>query len=125
EAMNRYLLANSSLTDSQVRKSEGAPWTNTIGSPEPCSMYCRRTPLTSTSLVVWAEETIASSCWSNAASMRAEGEAGALLEALAQRWPHQRARRPDAALALHVAHEPQRALGDHLAGRTVARIAVA
>src|SRR2546421_12993583 len=116
--MNRYLVATSSLTDSQVRKSEGAPWTNTIGSPEPCSMYCRRTPLTSTSLAVWAEETIASSWWSSAASMRAEGEAGAFLEALAQCRPHQRAWRPDAALSLHVAHAAQGALGDPLAGRT-------
>src|SRR5438094_9388365 len=55
----------------------------------------------------------------------AEGEAGALLQTLAQRRPHQRARRPDAALALHVAHEAESTLGDHLAGRAVARIAVA
>src|ERR1700720_817623 len=36
-------------------------------------------------------------------STRAEGEAGALLQTLAQRRTHQRARRPHAALALHVA----------------------
>src|SRR5947208_14235863 len=59
------------------------------------------------------------------ASTRAEGEAGALLEALAQCRAHQRARRPDAAFALHVAHEAESAFGDHLAGRAVARIAVA
>src|SRR4030081_716725 len=35
-------------------------------------------------------------------STRAEGEAGALLQTLAQRRTHQRARRPGAALALHV-----------------------
>src|SRR5205809_7193521 len=58
-------------------------------------------------------------------STRAESEAGALLQTLAQRRPHQRARRPDAALALHVAHEAESTLGDHLAGRAVARIAVA
>src|SRR3982074_566918 len=58
-------------------------------------------------------------------STRAEGEAGALLQTLAQRGTHQRARRPGAALALHVAHEAESALGDHLAGRAVARIAVA
>src|SRR5258705_13702856 len=58
-------------------------------------------------------------------STRAEGEAGALLQALAQRRTHQRAGRPGAALALHIAHEAESALGDHLAGRTVARIAVA
>src|ERR1700751_5134138 len=57
--------------------------------------------------------------------MRAEGEAGALLQTLAQRRPHQRAGGPGTALALHVAHEAERALGDHLAGRAVARIAVA
>src|ERR1700739_4279652 len=55
----------------------------------------------------------------------AEGEAGALLQTLAQRRTHQRARRPGAALALDVAHEAESALGDHLAGRAVARIAVA
>src|SRR5258705_12071989 len=59
------------------------------------------------------------------ASVRAEGEAGALLQTLAQRRTHQCARRPDAAIALHVAHEAESTLGDHLAGRTVARIAVA
>src|SRR5436309_6460824 len=59
------------------------------------------------------------------ASTRAEGEAGALLQTLAQRRTHQCARRPDAAIALHVAHEAESTLGDHLAGRTVARIAVA
>src|SRR6202008_4328464 len=59
------------------------------------------------------------------ASTRAEGEAGALLETLAQRRAHQRTRRPGTALALHVAHEAESALGDHLAGRAVARIAVA
>src|ERR1700756_5641074 len=58
-------------------------------------------------------------------STRAEGEAGALLQTLAQRRTHQRARRPGAALALHVAHEAESALGNHLAGRAVARIAVA
>jgi enoyl-CoA hydratase len=58
-------------------------------------------------------------------STRAEGEAGALLQTLAQRRTHQRAGRPGAALALHVAHEAESALGDHLAGRAVARIAVA
>ena len=58
-------------------------------------------------------------------STRAEGEAGALLQTLAQRRTHQRARRPGAALALHIAHEAESALGDHLAGRAVARIAVA
>src|SRR6266481_4850768 len=58
-------------------------------------------------------------------STRTEGEAGALLQTLAQRRPHQRARRPDATLALHVAHETESALSDHLAGRAVARIAVA
>jgi hypothetical protein len=58
-------------------------------------------------------------------SARAEGEAGALLQTLAQRWTHQRAGRPDATLALHVAHEAESALGDHLTGRAVARIAVA
>src|SRR4029453_2379572 len=58
-------------------------------------------------------------------STRTEGKAGALLQSLAQRRTHQRARRPDAALALHIAHEAESALGDHLAGRTVARIAVA
>src|SRR2546421_8818679 len=58
-------------------------------------------------------------------STRAEGEASALLQTLAQRRTHQRARRPGAALALHVAHEAESALGDHLAGRAVARIAVA
>src|SRR5262249_53879310 len=58
-------------------------------------------------------------------STRAEGETGALLQTLAQRRPHQRARRPDSALALHVAHEAECALGDHLAGRAVARIAIA
>src|SRR6266403_2246996 len=58
-------------------------------------------------------------------STRAEGEAGALLQTLAQRRTHQRARRPGAALALNVAHEAESALGDHLAGRAVARIAVA
>src|SRR6202008_1856932 len=57
------------------------------------------------------------------ASTRAEGEAGALLQTLAQRRTHQRARRPGAALALHVAHEAESAFGDHLAGRAVARIA--
>src|SRR6478609_9413714 len=57
--------------------------------------------------------------------MRAEGEAGALLQTLAQCRTHQRARRPYAALALHVPHEAESALGDHLAGRAVARIAVA
>src|SRR5437764_9744594 len=50
-------------------------------------------------------------------STRAESEAGALLQTLAQGRPHQRARRPDAALALHVAHEAESTLGDHLAGR--------
>src|SRR6478736_9127864 len=58
-------------------------------------------------------------------STRAEGEAGALHQTLAQCRTHQRARRPGAALALHVAHEAESALGDHLAGRAVARIAVA
>src|SRR5258705_8881299 len=58
-------------------------------------------------------------------STRAEGEAGALRQTLAQRRTHQRARRPGAALALHVAHEAESALGYHLAGRAVARIAVA
>src|SRR3981081_1737941 len=58
-------------------------------------------------------------------STRAEGEAGALLQTLAQCRTHQRARRPHHALALHVAHETESALGDHLAGRAVARIAVA
>src|SRR5206468_11607716 len=53
-------------------------------------------------------------------STRTEGEAGALLQTLAQRRTHQRARRPDAALALHVAHETESALGDHFAGRAVA-----
>src|SRR6202140_3811608 len=57
--------------------------------------------------------------------MRAEGEGGAALQTLAQRRTHQRPRRPGAALALHVAHEAKTALGDHLAGRAVARIAVA
>src|SRR5437763_1312868 len=61
----------------------------------------------------------------SATSTRAEGEPGALLQTLAQRRTHQRARRPGAALALHVAHEAESALGDHLAGRAVARIAVA
>src|SRR5258706_15850929 len=61
----------------------------------------------------------------SATSTRAEGEAGALLQTLAQRRTHQRAGRPGAALALHVAHEAESALGDHLAGRAVARIAVA
>src|SRR6476620_2188466 len=58
-------------------------------------------------------------------STRVEGEAGALLQTLAQRRTHQRAWRPGAALALHVAHNAECALGDHLAGRAVARIAVA
>src|SRR5258708_21480459 len=58
-------------------------------------------------------------------STRAEGEAGALLQTLAQRRTHQRARRPGATLALHIAHEAESALGDHLAGLPVARIAVA
>src|ERR1700722_8702942 len=58
-------------------------------------------------------------------STRAEGEARALLQTLSQRQTHQRARRPGAALALHVAHEAESALGDHLAGRVVARITVA
>src|SRR6476646_10172639 len=58
-------------------------------------------------------------------STRAEGEAGALRQTLAQRRAHQRARRPGAALALHVAHEAESALGDHLAGRAVAWIAIA
>ena len=58
-------------------------------------------------------------------SPHAEGEAGALLQTFAQRRTQQSARRPDAALALHVAHEAGSAFGDHLAGRTVARIAVA
>src|SRR5260370_10980077 len=58
-------------------------------------------------------------------STRTEGEAGALLQTLAQRRTHQRARRPGAALALHVAHEAESALGDHLAGPAVARIALA
>ena len=49
-------------------------------------------------------------------SARAEGEAGALLQTFAQRRTHQSARRPDAALALHVAHEAESAFGDHLAG---------
>src|SRR5689334_9414814 len=57
--------------------------------------------------------------------MRAEGEAGAFLQTLAQCRTHQRAGRPNAAFALHVAHEAERALGDHLAGRAVAGIAVA
>ena len=35
---------------SRTRRSENAPCTKTIGSPEPCSTYWRRTPLTSTSL---------------------------------------------------------------------------
>src|SRR5258706_2841520 len=61
----------------------------------------------------------------SATSTRAEGEAGALLQTLAQRRTHQRARRPGAALALHIAHEAESALGDHLAGRAVARIAAA
>src|SRR5438477_12161775 len=58
-------------------------------------------------------------------STRAEGEASPLLQTLAQRPPHQRARRPDATLALHVAHEADSALGDHLARPAAARIAVA
>jgi len=58
-------------------------------------------------------------------STRVEGEAGALLQPFAQSRTHQRARRPDAALALHVAHEAESAFADHLAGRAVARIAVA
>ena len=61
----------------------------------------------------------------SATSSRAEGEAGALLQALAQRRPHQRARRPCTALALHVTHEAESALGDHLAGRAVAGVEVA
>ena len=56
--------------------------------------------------------------------MCAKGEAGALRQTLAQRRTHQRARRPDTALALHVAHEAESGFGNHLAGRTVARIAV-
>src|SRR5690348_14614713 len=59
------------------------------------------------------------------ASTRTEGEASALRQTLAQRRTHQRARRPGAPLALHVAHGTESALGDHLAGRAVARIAVA
>ena len=58
-------------------------------------------------------------------STRAEGEAGALLQTLAQRRTHQRAWRPGAAIAVHVAHKAECALDDHLAGRAVARIAVA
>src|SRR5215831_13232286 len=58
-------------------------------------------------------------------STRAEGEAGALLQTLAQHRTHQRARRPAASLTLHVAHEAKSAFGDHLAGRAVARFAVA
>jgi len=58
-------------------------------------------------------------------STRVEGEAGALLQTLAQRRTHRGARRPGAALALHIAHEAESALGDHLAGRAVAWIAVA
>src|SRR6516225_2451767 len=62
---------------------------------------------------------------SRVTSRRAEGEASALRQTLAQRRTHQRARRPDTALALNVAHEAESAFGDHLAGRAVARIAVA
>src|SRR5580693_7092435 len=58
-------------------------------------------------------------------STRAEGEAGALLQTLAQRRTHQRAGRPGAALALHVAHEADSALGNHLAGRAVAGLPAA
>src|SRR5256886_8694051 len=58
-------------------------------------------------------------------STRAESEAGALLQTLAQCRTHQRARRPGATLTLHVAHQAESALGDHLAGRALARIAVA
>src|SRR6266851_7052663 len=54
--MNRYLLAIFFLTGSQIRRSEGAPWTKTIGSPEPCSRYCRRTPLTWISLAIVSSE---------------------------------------------------------------------
>src|ERR1700682_3150122 len=61
----------------------------------------------------------------SATSTRAEGEAGALLQTLAQRRTHKRARRPGAALALPVAHAEESALGDHLVGGAVARIAVA
>src|SRR3979411_2388065 len=50
-------------------------------------------------------------------STRVEGEAGALLQTLAQRRTHQRARRPDAAPALHVANEAESALGHHRGGR--------
>ena len=49
-------------------------------------------------------------------SPHAEGEAGALLQTFAQRRTQQSARRPDAALALHVAHEAESTLRDHLAG---------
>src|SRR6516225_9048203 len=55
----------------------------------------------------------------------AEGEAGALRQTLAQRRTHQCARRPNASLTLHVADEAKSTFGDHLAGRPVARIAVA
>jgi hypothetical protein len=43
-------------------------------------------------------------------SPHAEGEAGALLQTFAQRRTQQSARRPDAALALHVARTRQEAL---------------
>src|SRR5687767_2671923 len=53
--MNRYRFATSSLIGSQTRRSENPPCTKTIGSPDPWSTYCRRTPLTSTSLAAGAD----------------------------------------------------------------------
>ena len=65
---------------------------------------------------------------SGAACLHTKGQARVLLQARYQRRGHQRAWGPDAArgaAAGHVVQQAQRALGNHLAGGAIARIAVA